>query len=167
MKPDKIKELVDRGADVNAPSMVGVLPLQFASALGQKDTVGFLLKHGAAAQGNASSLYSWILSLNPALDKTDDAYMQLTDSCTRSGGADTALHHAAFAGNLESVKQLLAWGADPRAQNSQGITATEAGRRMHRFDVVEFLEAAEADEAKGVLQPHSPSFIASKRLPSK
>jgi ankyrin repeat protein len=161
MKPAKVKELVLRGADVNAqPDIFGTLPLQWASQLGQKDVVRLLLQQGAASQGDGSPLYATLCSMNPKLEKTGDAYMKLTDSCTRSGGADTALHHAAFFGNLESVKQLLAWGADPGAQNSQGISAKEAARRMERVDVVQFLEGAEANQAKGIEPvPLSPSYI--------
>eukprot|EP00746_Dinoflagellata_sp_MGD_P033059 gnl/MRDRNA2_/MRDRNA2_178769_c0_seq1.p1 gnl/MRDRNA2_/MRDRNA2_178769_c0~~gnl/MRDRNA2_/MRDRNA2_178769_c0_seq1.p1 ORF type:complete len:166 (+),score=36.62 gnl/MRDRNA2_/MRDRNA2_178769_c0_seq1:230-727(+) len=157
MKSAKVKELVLRGADVNAKSGVfGTLPLHLASQLGQKDVVRLLLERGAGSLAHGSPLYATMCSMYPKLEKTDDAYMKLTDSCTRSGGADTALHHAAFFGNLESVKQLLAWGADPLAQNKQGITATEAARRMQRFDVVELLEAAQASQN---LVPLSPTYM--------
>lgn len=52
----------------------------------------------------------------------------------------TALHYAASAGNLNSVRLLLAAGATPGLKNKQGSTPLDLARRNGHSDVVEALE---------------------------
>ncbi|HEV8229717.1 MAG TPA: ankyrin repeat domain-containing protein, partial [Candidatus Limnocylindria bacterium] len=94
--PAVVKALIERGADVNAPSRgQGFTPLHSAVATDagpcDKDLVRMLLDAGA--DPNAHS---------------------------REGG--TPLHTAAFTGDVEVAELLLAYGADPTATTSKDLT---------------------------------------------
>ena len=57
---------------------------------------------------------------------------------------DTALHHAASAGNIEAVKLLLAAGADSKAANDEGETPLKNAARDGHIEIAELLLAGGA-----------------------
>jgi len=137
--------LVEAGADLTAtasPSAGGVpggTALRHAAVFGMVDVVKVLLAAGAtdlvqaAAAGNITALLSAqtpererVAALRMAAEHGRlDVIDQLLGAETPVDGVDadgsTALHEAAYSGRADSVRHLLARGADP-------------GRRDKRFD---------------------------------
>lgn len=99
--------LVERGADVNAPSRNSILvaPLHSAVAAGSLELVKLLLEHGADA-----------------------------DPVEFLGA--TPLHSAAAMGSVDIIEVLLAHGADTAKRTKDGKTAAELARQYHHLDTI-------------------------------
>ena len=59
--------------------------------------------------------------------------------------SDNSIHEAAEAGNIESVKQAIADGADVNAKNEDGVTPLSSAAYFGHKKVVELLIAKDAD----------------------
>jgi ankyrin repeat protein len=94
-KLDDVKELLDRGADVNAQCNAGWTPLHKACLKGWVEIVRLLCERGA----------------NPDIASTDEH--------------DTPLHDACSNGHIPVVTVLLDHGANPRLHNSEGFFPDE------------------------------------------
>ena len=95
-RPETVRFLLDRGADVDAAGtgwMTGTA-LHAAASSRQAETVAMLLEAGA-------------------------------DPDARQSGGWTPLHAAARNGDLASVEALLAAGADPAAVNDEGVSVRD------------------------------------------
>jgi len=95
-RPDAVRFLLDRGADVDAPGtgwMTGT-PLHSAASSRRSEAVALLLDAGA-------------------------------DPDARQSGGWTPLHAAARNGDLASVEALLAAGADPAVVNAEGTSVRD------------------------------------------
>jgi ankyrin repeat protein len=108
--PTLAKELIDRGADVNAAARNAfrVAPVHAAAAVRDAGTMRLLLARGADA----------------------DARQQL---------GYTALHTAAQLGDGEIVDLLLAHGADPRAAGDDGKTPADLAEGHGQMEIVKRL----------------------------
>lgn len=108
---DRVRELVDDGADVNAKDGCSYSPLHCAVLGEHKEAVEFLIRRGANI--NAKTLRGWtpVMVARPAnivrilLDKGADVNVS-----TETGV--TALHVAVNRGNTETVKLLVENGAN-------------------------------------------------------
>lgn len=118
-RPEVIRLLLEHGADVNARSREGVTPLMFAVQQGDRDTAKVLLAAGAnindaALDGTTALLMAAFRNDEPFLAFLLD---QGADPNTADSDGYTALHYAASRRNmLESVKRLLAQGANPNVR---------------------------------------------------
>jgi RNA polymerase sigma factor (sigma-70 family) len=124
------RALLERGADINAVEPSHQLtPLGWATTFPrrlQREMAEFLLSrgarldiHSAAALGMTHDV-EVLLRQDPSL-----ADQRLTDN----NGALAPLHLAAWWGHTETVRLLLAHGADPTAQDWQGKTPLERARQ--------------------------------------
>ena len=121
---EKVRLLVDKGADVNAHSKQGRTPLVIAAAHdGNIEVIRLLIKKGADLKapgpGGTNS------ALIAAAEANDLAVVRLlleqgADAKAKSPEGFTALISASGHGNLEAVKLLLARGADVNAQSNPG-----------------------------------------------
>lgn len=112
--------LIEKGADINAKSNDGLTVLGAAKSSDHKDIVQLLEKK--------------LATLNPA-EKS------IPDGNTES----FALHKAAYEGNLEEVKALIAKGADVNAKAQNGRTALFVAANKGYADLAELLIAKGAD----------------------
>jgi uncharacterized protein len=151
--------LVEAGADLGAiaaPDAGGVpggTALRHAAVFGMTDVVEVLLAAGArdlvqaAAAGDISALLTAetphderVAALRVAAEHGRlDVIDQLLDAATPVDGVDadgsTALHEAAYSGRADSVRHLLARGADPGRRDSR-FNSTPLGWCRHRRDEV-------------------------------
>ena len=139
---EEIKELLKKGADLEAKDKDGITALIEAVSCGMLDVVKCLAEHGADLE--AKDKYG-----NTALMKA--AYKGQLDvvKCFVELGADleakdkdgrTALMEAAFWGKLDVVKCLVESGADLEAKDKDGRTALDIAKKMKKADCVKFLE---------------------------
>ena len=103
------RALIEAGADLSLANNEGVQPLMLA-----------------AMKKNGEFMVSLLISHGARINATDQ-------------NGDTALHHAAQAGRLPSVRVLLNAGANLKLINRRGYTPEECARRFMQRPVVKFL----------------------------
>ncbi len=113
---ERVRELLEAGADVNAKIEGNVTALMFAASEGHADTVRTLLEAGA---------------------EVDEKH---------SFTGASALDYAALAGHTEAVVALLDAGVDVDAQDQGGRTASMWAKRNGHTEIVELLKKAGAKE---------------------
>ncbi len=141
---DKVRLLVDAGANVNARSKQGMTPLLIAaSSAGSIDIVRFLMAKGAKVNGGETAApaeggtegmpqqkkaageggFTPLLAAATANDlEMGRLFVEKgVDVNAATGHGDTPLQFAASAGNLAMVKLLLAKGADVNAATTNAL----------------------------------------------
>jgi ankyrin repeat protein len=110
--PELARELIARGADVNAAAKnpQRVAPIHAAITVGDFKTTQLLLEHGA-------------------------------DPNARQESGFTAFHGAAAHGDVEMAKLLLKFHADPRAKTDDGKDAADVAQKYGQPAFVEWLRA--------------------------
>jgi len=123
--------LQDHYFSVSQPTvknLSGVEPLILASQQGRSDVVAFLLSQGAPLDvldeyGNNALWAACYAESGSCIAALLDAGIDLNYQNPASGA--TALMYAASSGREETVKQLLAAGADANLQNHDDFTALD------------------------------------------
>jgi ankyrin repeat protein len=110
---EKLRTLIEQGADVNAKDIDDLAPLHHAAWKGDKKCVELLLAKGAAVdiRGGKESLLGIF-----------DIFVLVPAYILAPSSNETPLHIAAQQGHLEVVKVLLDHGADINAKRSDGET---------------------------------------------
>ena len=111
--PEVVRMLLEKGAEVNASGARGQTPLMFAAAQRHTDVVKVLLEHGADVHAR-SDVWTQLMAQSPHAHPEHQAWIQ--------HGGNTALMFATRVGDLESVTQLVAAGADVNAPSAWGST---------------------------------------------
>jgi len=170
--------LVEAGADLaataspDAGGVPGGTALRHAAVFGMADVVKVLLAAGAtdlvqaAAAGNITALLSAktphrerVAALRMAAEHGRlDVIDQLLGAETPVDGVDadgsTALHEAAYSGRADSVRHLLARGADPGRRDTR-FDGTPLGWCRHRRD--ETGPGQGHEEVEQILAPITPN----------
>lgn len=139
---DKMKELIQQGANVNTEEF-GETPLLKAIKTNQPQAVVLLLESGADV---TQATKNGNIPLQTAVDYGRVEIVQLLlnhpniqiDQTDASG--NTVLMIAAKAGQLEMVNALVAEGADVAIKNQHGLTALDLAKAKRHTDVIEFLK---------------------------
>lgn len=158
---DKVRALVDHGADVNCPSYYYKQPLRsglfelakpitIAASANNFSMVQLLLELGANANGIVSS---------------DDLRVRAKglpeDSAMRYVGRTPALHYAICAGNTAMAGLLLQWGANLNATDGLGNTPLQAACASKQLKMAGILLRREAQvNAAASLSPNIPALQA-------
>ena len=165
----RVKELLDKGVDVNMRGTDRNTPMMEAAYAGHVDTCKLLLDHGAdlsakkndgASPGTlthskeVTELFKNVAALVDASGKgTIETVKELVDKGTPLNGLDqngrTALTEASWNGKTDVVKLLLERGANPNIKKSDGETPLSLATSQKHPDIVALLNDAIAKQAKG------------------
>lgn len=143
----KIKDLINKGADVNAKNTNGWTPLMYMSAIGNKEIANLLIDKGANINernnhGQTPLFFSahWGQTelVNLLIEKGADINAQMDDGWS-------VLTDAIDMNRVEIAKALLAKGADVNLKSKKGWTALMAASLKNRPDIVRLLIEKGAD----------------------
>ncbi|KAG6919666.1 hypothetical protein DXG01_002608 [Tephrocybe rancida] len=145
--PTVVAWALAHGADPNANRSGMHSALDVAVINASTETVDALIAAGAhiqntnalkvAAYYGRDAMIELLLAKGAEINEIPD-YPEMAKS-ERDDGLGTALHEAAKAGHLSSVKLLLEKGADPSLTNSLGKTAHELAQEKNHTTVVDVL----------------------------
>ena len=144
---DRLKNLLDGGADVNAKARFGWTPLMWAAKEAHEDTARLLLSRDANVNAKTDSGFT---ALMVAVKEGHPETVKIllggeVDIDAKDKRGATALSVAAGLGQSELAEFLLANGADPNAKDSHGRTALMTAVGYRHEDVVEILVKNGAD----------------------
>ena len=136
---DRIRILLSNGEKVDGRDRDGYTALHRAAYAGCSETVvSELLQHGA--DPNALDPFSrtpmhlcFVYELSPS-KVVADLLKGGADVNAKDYRGDTPLHYAAWRGDLEGANQLLAYGADDKLENSEGLNPGESCREIYVRD---------------------------------
>ncbi|BFZ20820.1 hypothetical protein BsWGS_23859 [Bradybaena similaris] len=155
---DGINFLLEHGADANAPDDIGYRPVHLCARKGQLEPLRILIQHGAKvdffvdeddnSEESRRLGYLTIEPLNMALENNHEECARLL----LSSGAKPNHHY--FLGyeinlvpleNLECLKTLLEFGADPNVFSRCGLSPLMKACRQHNIRAVRVLLESGAD----------------------
>ena len=166
----RVKELLDKGVDVNMRGNDRNTPIMEAAYAGHIDTVKLLLDHGAdlsakkndgatpiGLAGRSKDVVDLLKNVSALVDAAGKGDIQilkeLTDKGTPVNGLDqfgnSALTAACYGGKTDSVKLLLEKGANPNIKKSDGETPLSLATAQKHAEIVELLNQAIAKQSKG------------------
>ncbi len=139
---EEIKELLKKGANVNARNKYGETALMKAAIIGQLDVVKCLVecradldvKDGVGRTALIKAVIWGQLAVVKCLVEL------AADLEAKDGDGRTALMKAARFGYIKGVKYLVECGADFEAKDKDGRTALDFAKDLKRADCVKFLE---------------------------
>jgi hypothetical protein len=153
-----VRELVGRGADVNAvhPDSAGKTPLQLSAIYGHAEIARILIAHGAEpdAKSDDNDRTALILAVRraPMMGVGEARALQVVriliangaDVNARDSSSATALMFASLDGYRTIVQELIAHGADVNARDAYGETALIMAQREGHTEIVADLKRAGA-----------------------
>jgi ankyrin repeat protein len=145
-RTDLINTLVEVGADINKPAVLGWTPLMFAAAEGHPETVSALLEAGAdvnATNGPGRTALMFAASYGfVAIVKDLLAHRADPNIVPKDSTGWTALIAAAHKGHIDVVSVLLGHGADVSIKDKDGKTALLWAEAQGHADVAQVLRDA-------------------------
>ena len=156
---DMMRMLLAAGANINAQSRRGVSALGESIKNQNKDIMEFLTANGARTGATFDNLMRYAYAKN---NVGVSAMLRIgVDPKQKDVNGNTALMISASQGDLQSFKDLMAYGADINAQNKQGMTALlYALRANHRDLVKEILTLNDTDVNISNILGQSPLYWA-------
>ena len=139
---EEIKELLKKGADLEAKDGDGRTALMWAAMSGELDVVKYLIDNGVdleAKDGDGRTALMWA-AMSGELDVVKYLIDNGADLEAKDKDGQTALMKVARYGKLDVVKYLAQNGADLEAKDKDGMTALDIARKWEKADCVEFLE---------------------------
>jgi cytohesin len=151
-----VELLIANGADVNAKNQADATPLDKAIEKNRDETVSLLRKHGGKtkkeleAAGKSIKPIAEAAKPKPPTAKASDTSIHVAAEAAKpkpptAKASDTSIHVATEAGNIESVKQAIADGADVNEKNADGVAPLSNAAYFGHKEVVELLITNGAD----------------------
>jgi serine/threonine-protein phosphatase 6 regulatory ankyrin repeat subunit B len=150
---DRVKALLERGADINEPDELGWSPLYWAVSSGQTEVAGFLVARGANVQTKTKTGTTALHQIASRRQDTSTNTMKLAEILIAKGAlvnakdqkGSTPLHKAAQAGHKAMIELLLARGADAAIKDDNNHTALDLViLRTGRSEIVDILRKHQA-----------------------
>uniref|UniRef100_UPI0037E708C4 cyclin-dependent kinase 4 inhibitor C n=1 Tax=Semicossyphus pulcher TaxID=241346 RepID=UPI0037E708C4 len=137
----KVKDLLDKGADVNGLNAFLRTPLQVVM-LGNADLVETLLLAGAHP-----NVPDWVLNLTVTHDAAREGFVDSVrvlldhgaDPNLVDGEGNLPLHLAAKEGHLQVIQLLIERTANPRTTNDEGKTAAGLALENEKIDTFNYI----------------------------
>jgi ankyrin repeat protein len=179
----KVKELLDKGVDVNMRGNDRNTPIMEAAYAGHLDTVRLLLDHGAdlSAKKNDGAtpsglagrtkdiveLFKNVSALVDAATKGNNEMLkELIDKGIPVNGLDqfgnSALQAACYGGKIDAVKLLLEKGANPNIKKADGETPLSLATGQKHTEIVALINEAIAKQSKSAAPPTAKGTPAAK-----
>ncbi|KAJ6527974.1 hypothetical protein DFH09DRAFT_1413900, partial [Mycena vulgaris] len=147
-----VRELLKRGADVNAQGGRYGNALQAASSGGHIETVRELLERGADVNAQGGRYYNALQAASSGghTETVRELLERGADVNAQGGRYGNALQAASSGGHIETVRELLERGADVNAQGGRYYNALQAASSGgHTETVRELLERGADVNAQG------------------
>ena len=140
---EKVKELLEKGADVNEKDADGRTALMYASFNGYSEVVNELLKHNADV--NLTDINGRSALMFAASGPFHETVKILLEKNAEPNIRDNQEHFTAFMfaaaeGQLENIKVLLEFGANPNLKDIDGDNALTFAKNNEHQEVVEYLQ---------------------------
>lgn len=147
-RPETVSLLIQNQAHVNAVAANGWTALMIASVKGHAEVARLLLAHGADA--NRSDVYSWTPLMRAVRERRLQTVRLLVDNARtdvnqRGENGITALHLAVVNGDGDTVKLLLAGGADPRIEDNSGRNALDFAKQNNNMGLLRIMNAGHVE----------------------
>lgn len=158
--PDLARELLARGASINAPDALGNTPLHLAVKVGCSETVKFLIAHGADLHNINPLTNQTPLMLAATSDHRNSMVPHLLQGGAsvdqQNNAGQTALMYATSFGTRAAISALYRFGANIDLVDEEGLNAYEHSKRHQDKDMPRAVEACFRGEV-----------ILTKRLPDE
>jgi hypothetical protein len=141
MDAEKVRLMIDRGADVGAKAKTGFTALMIASTyLGTSESVKLLLEHGAEVNPGKEVMYGASpLYLAALAGDRDNIASLLARGADPNRPMNIIGAFPSTMGNIATVKALLAGGADIHATDPDNMTPLHWAVVAHRPEVMKAL----------------------------
>ena len=157
-RPEAIKILLDAGAQVNArETWGGTTALMWAVSEGHPAAVQLLIERGADINAQ-----SYAISPTPGQWQAKPVAFNDVPKANYSGGM-TPIMFAARQGDMESMRMLIAAGADLKRVSADGKTALSLAIFNGNYDLASSLIDSKADVNQADAENFTPLFWAAER----
>ena len=147
---DRVKLLLDQGADKDKFDGNGNTPLRLASAFGHFDVVQYLVEQGASLDKDSINYTPLAIAANQGhLEIARYLLEQGADRDKANKSGRTPLHNAATQGHLEITVLLMSYGADLNAKDKDGRLSIDIARTEEIKQAIRDEPRRRMDEAPG------------------
>jgi len=160
---DKIKLLIRHGSKVDVKDQEGWTPLHQAAGNGSIEIVQLLVANGAdinAQTTDGRKPMDEALKMTSIQHKLDLRLLEVADLLLKKGTTPGSIHLAAYAGDIESLREFVAQGVDVNAKNALELTPLHTASLGGHKQIVTFLIAKGADLNAEAFQHKTPLHYA-------
>ncbi len=145
---DKVNLLIRHGSKVDVKDQEGWTPLHQAAGSGSIEIVQRLIANGAdinAQTTDGRKPMDEALKMDSINDKLDLGLLEVAKLLLKKGTTPSSIHLAAYAGDIESVREFVAQGVDVNGRNALKLAPLHTASLGGHKQIVTFLIAKGAD----------------------